>query len=58
MNILDLIVIAIIVSSGIRAYYRGFLYTAFQTLSVSSRQTASGSTEPMRRVSKATPNAT
>lgn len=33
MNILDLIVIAIIVSSGIRAYYRGFLYTTFQTLS-------------------------
>jgi len=33
MNILDLIVIAIIVISGVRAYYRGFLCTVFQTLS-------------------------
>ncbi len=33
MNILDWIAIAMIVISGIRAYYRGFLYTGFQTVS-------------------------
>lgn len=33
MNILDWIVIAIIVFNGVRAYYKGFLYTGFQTLS-------------------------
>lgn len=33
MSILDLIIIAIIVYSGARAYYKGFLYTAFQTVS-------------------------
>ena len=33
MNILDLIVIAVILYNGIRAYYKGFLYTAFQTVS-------------------------
>ena len=33
MNILDGVVIGIIVFSGVRAYYKGFLYTGFQTLS-------------------------
>lgn len=33
MNILDWIVIAIIVFNGVRAYYKGFLYTGFQALS-------------------------
>lgn len=33
MNTLDWIIIAIIVISSIRAYYKGFLYTMFQTIS-------------------------
>lgn len=33
MNTIDLIIIAVIIISGVTAYYKGFLYTIFKTLS-------------------------